>query len=316
MMMDRLLDAVVAAQNPSVLGLDTRIEYFPERFARAYDLTTPEGAAEAIADFNQILIDAVCDIVPAVKVQAAYYEMYGVPGMGAFFDTLDYAKRKGMAVIADVKRNDIGSTATAYSAAYLGHTALRENEAQAFPADFVTVNPYLGTDGIEPFIRDCALYEKGIFVLVKTSNPSGRELQDLYIGGCMLYERVGDLVAWWGAGLIGRTGYSSVGAVVGATCPEEGAALRKRLPTVCFLLPGYGAQGATAAGLAGCFDERGLGAVVNASRSLQCAWKDAPEGSDFAKATRRAAIEMRRDICAALNEAGRGTWKTGGNGWA
>ena len=211
MMMDRLLDAVIAAQNPSVLGLDTRIEYFPERFAGAYDLTTLDGAAEAITDFNQILIDAVCDIIPAVKVQAAYYEMYGVAGMGAFFDTLDYAKRKGMTVIADVKRNDIGSTAAAYSAAYLGNTALRDNEDRAFRADFVTVNPYLGTDGIEPFVGDCALYDKGIFVLVKTSNPSGRELQDLDVGGCALYERVGDLVAGWGAGLIGRTGYSSVG---------------------------------------------------------------------------------------------------------
>jgi len=308
-MMDRLLDAVVAAQNPSALGLDTRIEYFPERFAVAYDLTTLDGAAEAIADFNQILIDAVCDIVPAVKVQAAYYEMYGVAGMEAFFDTLDYAKRKGMAVIADVKRNDIGSTATAYSAAYLGRTALSGAEAQAFPADFVTVNPYLGTDGIEPFVRDCATYKKGVFVLVKTSNPSGREIQDLDTGGCTLYERVGDLVAGWGAGLIGSRGYSSVGAVVGATCPEEGAALRKRLPTVCFLLPGYGAQGATAESLAGCFGEEGLGAVVNASRSLQCAWKRMPGENDFANATRQAAIAMKRDICTALNEAGRGRWK-------
>lgn len=309
MIMDTLLWAVQASQNPSVLGLDTRIEYFPDAFAGAYDLTTLEGAAEAITDFNQILIDAIHDIVPAVKVQAAYYEMYGVPGMDAFYDTLDYAKRKGMVVIADVKRNDIGSTATAYSAAYLGATPLDKGEVRAFPADFVTVTPYLGSDGIDPFLMDCAKYDKGIFVLVKTSNPSGAELQNLDVGGCALYERVGDCVAEWGKELIGSMGYSSVGAVVGATCPEEGANLRERLPSVCFLLPGYGAQGATAEKLAGCFDDKGLGAVVNASRSIQCAWKKTQEEKDFAKASREAAIAMKRDICSALTGAGKGVWK-------
>ncbi|MFZ5974548.1 MAG: orotidine-5'-phosphate decarboxylase [Bacillota bacterium] len=309
MVMDTLLGAVLAAQNPSVLGLDTRIEYFPDEFASAYDLSTLEGAAEAVTDFNHILIDAMYDIIPAVKVQAAYYEMYGVPGMGAFYDTMDYAKRKGMVVIADVKRNDIGTTAGAYSAAYLGRTPLKGKEAQAFTADFITVNPYLGVDGIEPFTKDCQKYDKGIFVLVKTSNPSGGQLQNIDVGGCTLYERVGDFVAAWGQSLIGSMGYSSVGAVVGATYPKEGATLRKRMPSVCFLLPGYGAQGAKAADLTGCFDAKGLGAVVNASRSLQCAWMQAPGEKDFAKASRNAAIAMKQDICAALNAAGKGVWK-------
>lgn len=309
MMMDTLIRSVLAMRNPSVLGLDTRIEYFPPEFAKAYDLGTLEGAAEAITDYNHILIDALHDIVPAVKVQAAYYEMYGVPGMLAFHDTLDYAKRKDMVVIADAKRNDIGSTAGAYSAAYLGRTPLRDAEGQAFVADFLTVNPYLGADGVAPFIEDCRKYGKGIFVLVKTSNPSGVQLQNLDVGGCTLYERVGDYVREWGSDLIGDLGYSSVGAVVGATWPQEGAALRKRLSSVFFLLPGYGAQGATADDLAGCFDADGLGAVVNASRSLQCAWMKRPKEKDFAGVTRDAAIAMKNDICGALEAAGKGAWK-------
>ncbi len=311
-MMDRLLDAVVAAQNPSVLGWTRASSISPKGSpsVRPHDLdaglkrsriltrssSTPsrhrpgrEGAGRVLRDVRR-------------------------GGDGGVLRHARLREAQGHGRDHDVKRNDIGSTATAYSAAYLGRTALSGAEAQAFPADFVTVNPYLGTDGIEPFVRDCATYKKGVFVLVKTSNPSGREIQDLDTGGCTLYERVGDLVAGWGAGLIGSRGYSSVGAVVGATCPEEGAALRKRLPTVCFLLPGYGAQGATAEGLAGCFDEEGLGAVVNASRSLQCAWKRMPGENDFAKATRHVAIAMKRDICTALNEAGQ--MEIGGYGWA
>ena len=310
MMIDKLIDAVLAMQNPSVLGLDTRIEYFPPGFSGAYDLGTLGGAAEAITDFNHILIDALCEIVPAVKVQAAYYEMYGVPGVTAFYDTMDYAKRKGMKVIADAKRNDIGSTASAYSSAYLGRTPLSSGvKGRAFVADFLTVNPYLGEDGILPFVEDCREYGKGKMPSSPKYGPSGGQLQNLDVGGAKLYERVGDYVCQWGRELIGNHDYSSVGAVVGATYPLEGAELRKRLPSVFFLLPGYGAQGATAADLAGCFDERGLGAVVNASRSLQCAWKYAPKEDNFAKVIREAALRMKKDICSALDAAGKGVWK-------
>ncbi len=309
MIMDRLIDNIFNMQNPSALGLDTRIEYFPEDFASQYDLNTLDGAAEGIIEFNKRIIDATHDIVPCVKVQVAYYEMYGLPGMAAFYQTIAYAKKMGMMVIADVKRNDIGSTAAAYSSAYIGKTSLKSAKTRAYEADFATVNPYLGTDGIKPFTKDCKDYDKGIFVMVKTSNPSGVEFQNLSVGDCTLFERVGDYVSDWGKELVGDYGYSSVGAVVGATYPEEGAMLRKRMNTVFFLLPGYGAQGANASDLAGNFDEKGIGAIVNASRSLQCAWKKMPDETGFAMATRKAALLMKDDICGALNANGKGEWK-------
>lgn len=252
-------------------------------------------AADALLRYNKALVDALCGIVPCAKVQIAYYEMYGVPGMQAFRETIDYAKAKSMVVIADAKRNDIGATASAYANAYLGETPLGEKADSAFPVDFVTVNAYLGLDGVEPFRKASAVRGGGIFALVKTSNPSGVQLQDLKIGERTVYEVMGDLVSEWGKDCIGEHGYSSIGAVVGATYPEQGAALRQRLPHTFFLVPGYGAQGATGKDLRGCFDAQGRGAVVNASRSILTAWRKQP-GVDFAQAAYNEAVRMREDI--------------------
>jgi orotidine-5'-phosphate decarboxylase len=294
MQIDRLIDAIDRTGNPTALGLDTRVEYLPP------SMLENNTSEEAIFTFNRGLIDALADVVPCVKVQAAYYETLGVAGMKLFRDTLLYAEERGMVVIADVKRNDIGATAEVYAAAYLGG---KENEAP-FGADFVTINAYLGTDGIAPFLSACEKTGKGIFVLVRTSNPSAGEFQDLILrggegGSRPLYEHVGLKVAQWGEALMGRCGYSSVGAVVGATWPEEGKKLRALLPHVFFLIPGYGAQGATAQDLAGCFDAQGRGAVVNASRSLLCAHKKR-KTDDFAAAARDEALRMRDDLRAAI----------------
>ncbi len=304
--MDQLIGKIRATRNPTVAGLDTCLAHFPEAFAREHLPAQPtlEQAAEAVYAYNCALVDALHDIVPAVKVQVAYYEMYGSAGMAVFARTMDYARSKGLAVMADVKRNDIGATAEAYATAYLGKTALGESAARGFAADFATVTPYLGEDGVLPFVQACEREGNGIFVLVKTSNPSSGQLQDLQVGGQAIYERVGDLVAEWGKSTMGAEGYSAVGAVVGATYPEQGEALRKRLPQTFFLVPGYGAQGAKGADLAGCFDERGSGAIVNASRSILCAWKTRP-GMDFARAAREEALRMREDLLAGLEAAGR-----------
>lgn len=298
MIMDRLLDSVERLQNPTVLGLDTRFDYLPEGFASLRDNVLAD-AAEAVWSYNRALIDGLKDIIPAVKVQAAYYEMYGVEGMKTFEKTLRYAADAGMIVMADVKRGDIGATAEAYADAYLSGAELGGRRVDAFPADIVTVNPYLGTDSIAPFAKACAKTGKGMFVLVKTSNPSGGELQDLACGGCTLYERVADLVAQWAAPFMGKTGYSSIGAVVGATYPSQGTALRKRLPGIYFLVPGYGAQGAKGADLAGCFDTKGHGAIVNASRSILCAHKQ-QLGVGFVEAARSEALRMKADILGAI----------------
>ncbi|MCL2008972.1 MAG: orotidine-5'-phosphate decarboxylase [Synergistaceae bacterium] len=287
---DALIDAIERTGNPTALGLDTRAEYMPESFIEKFHRGDDAGAINA---FNRSLIDALCDIIPCVKVQAACYEMLGFKGMEVFCDTLRYAREKGMITIADVKRNDIGSTAEAYAAAYM-------NGGSPFPADFVTVNAYLGYDGIKPFLDACEKSGGGIFVLVRTSNPSAGEFQDLAVrdgDGSFrpLYERVGLKVGEWGEGLMGLRGYSSVGAVVGATWPEEGKKLRALLPRTFFLVPGYGAQGAAAKDISGCFDGRGRGAVVNASRSLLCAHKKLGT-NDFAAAARDEALIMRDDL--------------------
>jgi orotidine-5'-phosphate decarboxylase len=256
-----------------------------------------EGAAEAVFAYNKELIDALEYIVPAVKVQSAFYEMYGVPGVRAFQNTLQYAKRAGFVVIADAKRNDIASTAEAYAKAFLGETELANGSVAVFDADILTVNPYLGTDGIAPFLNENQ--KKGIFVLVKTSNPSSAELQDLRLeDGRMVYEAVGDLVLKWGQGTAAFNGWSRVGAVVGATYPEQGASLRKRLADTFFLLPGYGAQGAKGRDIAAMFDKAGRGAIVNSSRAILCAWEKT--NADFKTAACEAAIKMRDDINAAL----------------
>lgn len=289
---DRLIRAIGEKDNPSALGLDTRLEFVPPSFARSY---AAEGGPAVIRAFNFALLDALKDIVPCVKVQAAYYELLGPEGMVCMADTLAEARRLGYVAILDAKRGDIGATAKAYGGAYLAEDA-------PCPADFLTVNPWFGTDGVQPFLDDCAATGRGIFALVKTSNPSSAEFQDVKTDdGEPLFVRVGDRVSAWGEALIGAEGYSSVGAVVGATWPEQGAMLRRRLPHTFFLLPGYGAQGASADDLAGSFDAKGRGAVVNASRSLICAHKKAGT-EDFVSAARDEALRMRD----ALREALRG----------
>ena len=290
---DTLIEEIETCKNPTCVGLDTQLAHLPEGFAG--EVKNFEDAANALVRYNRAIVDALASVVPSAKVQVAYYEMYGVPGMHAFHETIEYAKSKGLVVIADCKRNDIGATAGAYANAYLGETPLGEGHDAAFPVDFVTVNAYLGIDGVKPFLEAGKVRGGGIFALVKTSNPSGGQLQDLKIGDRTVYEVMGDLVSEWGEDSIGKYGYSSVGAVVGATYPEQGAALRKRLPHTFFLVPGYGAQGATSKDLRGCFDANGRGAVVNASRSILTAWKKQP-GVDFAQAARNEAIRMRDDI--------------------
>ncbi|MBQ9564107.1 MAG: orotidine-5'-phosphate decarboxylase [Synergistaceae bacterium] len=287
---DRLIHAIEEKQNPSILGLDTRIEYVPESFARQHG----GDAAAIVRAFNFALLDVLREIIPCVKIQVAYYERMGLSGGACLFDTLMEARRMGYVVILDAKRGDIGPTAAAYSGAYLAPDA-------PLPADFMTVNPYLGVDGVRPFIEDCERTGRGIFVLVKTSNPSSGEFQDLLTeGGDPLFVRVGDKVSKWGESLMGREGYSSVGAVVGATYPEQGSMLRRRMPHTFFLLPGYGAQGAAASSLSGCFDSRGRGAAVNASRSLLCAHKKAGT-EDFVSAARDEAVKMRSELQKALH---------------
>ncbi|MDR2528674.1 MAG: orotidine-5'-phosphate decarboxylase [Synergistaceae bacterium] len=293
---DRLIEAIETTGNPAALGLDTRAEYLPPSFRG--DFPDPAGAVRA---FNRVLIDTLADIVPCVKVQAACYEALGPEGMRTFRDTLLYAREKGLITIADVKRNDIGSTAEAYAAAYLGGESLAP-----FSADFVTINAYLGSDGVNPFLTQCEKNGGGIFVLVRTSNPSAGEFQNLSLRGAdgmerPLYEHMGLKAAEWGSTLMGEHGYSSVGAVVGATWPDEGKRLRELLPHTFFLVPGYGAQGATAKDLAGCFDGKGRGVVVNASRSLLLAYKKR-NTENFAAAARDETLKMRDDLRKIIEE--------------
>lgn len=305
MFIDRLIDRIRETDNPSVAGLDPRLEYVPEHLrekAFGEHGTGFEGAAAAILEFNKGIVNALCDIVPAVKPQLAYYEMYGLEGLKAFDATVRYAKSRGMLVIADGKRNDIGSTAEAYSSAFLGRSGLDGRQEPVFDTDALTVNPYLGIDGVKPFIEDCGQYGKGIFVLVKTSNKSSGQLQDLKTeNGKTVYETVAALVDEWGAPLTGKYGYSSIGAVVGATWPEQASSLRKIMKNAYILVPGYGAQGGSAADAARSFNGDGLGAIVNASRSIMCAWQS-PKwsgtygGVDYAKAARAEALRMRDEL--------------------
>ncbi|NLV62890.1 MAG: orotidine-5'-phosphate decarboxylase [Clostridiaceae bacterium] len=306
MFIDRLLERIIKKRNPAVIGLDPLIEYVSPSIREKYSLiygNTLKACAEAILEFNKSLLDAVYDIIPAVKPQSAYYEMYGSEGIRTLIETIRYAKEKGFIVIVDAKRNDIGSTATAYSSAYLGKTVIDENISQpVFDADALTVNGYLGIDGIKPMLECCDKYGKGIFVLVKTSNPSSVQLQDIVTDdGRRVYEVMADLVHDWGTGLVGKHGYSSAGAVVGATWPEQLKSLRKRMPHTFFLVPGYGAQGGSAADVAAAFDSNGLGAVINASRSLMCAykherWRDLFTHEQFADACREEALRMKKEF--------------------
>ncbi len=301
---DRLIARIRALHNPTVAGLDPKLSYVPdyirkEAFARCDDPF--EAAASAILTYNKGLIDALCDIVPAVKPQCAYYEMYGWQGMRTLAQTIAYAKEKGMFVITDGKRNDIGATMQAYAAAHLGKTELDGCRCAAFDADALTVNGYLGTDGIAPLTEVCAQEDKGIFVLVKTSNPSSGELQDQLLGDAPVYRAMGNMCERWGEATIGEYGYSAVGAVVGATYPQQLSELRAALPHTFFLVPGYGAQGGGAKDVAPAFDANGDGAIINSSRGILCAYQKAGcDAHAYAEAARAEAIRMRDDIISAL----------------
>lgn len=313
MFIDKLIDRIKELDNPTVAGLDPKLEYIPAYIRNEAAGSTENAqaaAAKAILRFNKELINALYDVVPAVKPQLAYYEMYGLEGLKAFNETVRYAAGKGMLVIADGKRNDIGSTAEAYSSAFLGRNDFGRGAEPVFNADALTVNPYLGYDGIKPFIDDCANYGKGIFILVKTSNKSSGQLQDLIMqDGRHIYEVVAGLVDEWGGAVAGKYGYSSVGAVVGATYPEQAVILRKIMKKAYILVPGYGAQGGTAKSAAVCFNNDGLGAIVNASRSIMCAWKSEKWSNtyvekDFAAAARAEAIRMRDELNEAIKSEG------------
>ena len=305
MAFDRLIENIVRTQNPSVVGLDPKLEYVPQFIIDkqvAKHGKTLKAAAKALLQFNKAIIDEVHDICPAIKPQAAYYEMYGYEGVKTLYKTIRYAQENGMFVMTDGKRNDIGATMEAYATAHLGLTDICGEQVEAFGADALTVNGYLGTDGIAPLLDKCRQYDKGIFVLVKTSNKSSGELQDLKLeNGKTIYSQMGDMCEGWGAECMGKYGYSGVGAVVGATYPEQLAEMRAQLPHTFFLVPGYGAQGGGAEGVAKAFDANGLGAIVNSSRGVMCAYrKEGCDEKDFAKAARREVIRMKEDIISYL----------------
>lgn len=305
-MMDRLIDKIKETNNPTVIGIDPKYDMIPECIKNKYEQNM-EGVAKAIEEFNKALIDATFDIIPAVKINIAFYEMYGLEGMKVFEETCKYAKEKGMLVMADIKRGDIGSTSKAYSNAFLGRTQIGEKEEKIYDVDFVTLNPYMGIDSVKPFIEDCKKYNKGAFIIVKTSNPSSGDLQDLKLeNGEEVYTRVAKLVEEWGEDLRGKYEYSSISAVVGATYPKQLKDLRKTAPHTFFLIPGYGAQGGKAEDIALGFDSNGIGGIVNSSRGLMCAyksdlWKDKYTEERFAEATRQEAIRMRNELNNAIS---------------
>ena len=307
MAFDRLIENIIEKQNPTVAGLDPKLDYVPASVKDAcfaqYGKTL-EGAAAALLAFNKAIIDQICDIVPAVKPQAAYYEMYGWQGVRALAETIAYAQQKGMFVMTDGKRNDIGTTMEAYATAHLGTTDVAGEAIDAFGADALTVNGYLGTDGIQPLVKICQEKDKGIFVLVKTSNPSSGELQDLKLtNGASVYEQMGRMCEQWGGALPGKYGYSGVGAVVGATYPEQLKEMREKAPHTFFLVPGYGAQGGGAQDAKNAFDKNGLGAIINSSRGIMCAWKkQGLTEDDFAVAARNEALRMKADILSVIGK--------------
>ncbi len=304
MIIDKLIDKIKETENPTVVGLDPRLSYVPD-FIKNECLEkygkTPKAVAESFYMFNKEIIDKTFDLVPAVKPQVAMYEMLGPEGFDSYIRTIEYAKSKGLIVIGDVKRGDIASTAEAYSDGHIGRINIEGNEFEIYHEDFITLNPYLGWDSIEPYMENCRNYDKGMFVLVKTSNPNSGQLQDLDVGGKTLYQKVGELTSEWGKELVGKYGYSSVGAVVGATHREQAEKLRKLMPDTFFLVPGYGAQGGKAEDLAVCFDKDGLGAIVNSSRGIIVAhqkeqYKNKYSEKDFALAARDAVNDMKADL--------------------
>ncbi|MCD8362213.1 MAG: orotidine-5'-phosphate decarboxylase [Lachnospiraceae bacterium] len=305
-MIDRLIAKIQETKAPIVVGLDPMLSYVPEQVqqkAFAEYGETLAGAAEAIWQFNKEIVDKTYDLIPAVKPQIAMYEQFGIEGLQAYKKTVDYCKSKGLVVIGDVKRGDIGSTSAAYAVGHLGKVQVGSRTYAGFDEGFATVNPYLGSDGVKPFIEVCKQEKKGIFVLVKTSNPSSGEFQDRRIDGKPLYELVGEKVAQWGEEHMGAS-YSYVGAVVGATYPEQGKTLRKVMPKAFILVPGYGAQGGKGKDLVHFFNEDGLGAIVNSSRGIIAAWKQeayAKYGAEnFGEASRAAVEAMIADIRGAL----------------
>ena len=307
-MIDTLIGKIKKTGAPIVVGLDPMLSYVPAQITEAAFAErgeSLEGAAEAIWQYNKAIVDAVYDLIPAVKPQVAMYEQFGVPGLEVFQRTVDYCKQKGLVVIGDVKRGDIGSTSAAYAVGHLGKVQVGSNRLSAFDEDFVTVNPYLGSDGVKPFIDVCKEEKKGIFLLVKTSNPSSGEFQDRIIDGRPLYEWVGEKVAEWGSTCMGDS-YSYVGAVVGATYPEQGKVLRAIMPKSFILVPGYGAQGGKGADLVHFFDRDGLGAIVNSSRGIIAAYKQEKYRQmgmtdvNFADASRAAVEDMTADLSGAL----------------
>lgn len=308
-MIEKLIEKIKKTKAPVVAGLDPMLSYVPKHLLDqsldAYGETL-EGAADAIWQFNKGIIDSIYDLVPAVKPQIAMYEQFGVPGVAAFQKTIDYCHEKGLLVIGDIKRGDIGSTSAAYAAGHLGKVTVGSRQACAFQEDFATVNPYLGTDGIQPFLDVCKEEKKGLFILVKTSNPSSGEFQDQLIDGRPLYEYVGEKVAEWGAQHMGAN-YSYVGAVVGATYPQVGKAMRKVMPKAFILVPGYGAQGGKGKDLVHYFNEDGLGAIVNSSRGIIAAYKQEAYArfgeAGYADAARQAVLDMIADIDGALQSA-------------
>lgn len=302
-MIDKLVANIKKTNAPVVVGLDPMLNYIPSHIldrAIKGQGESLKAAGEAIWQYNKGIIDTTYDLIPAVKPQIAMYEQFGLPGLAAFKKTVDYCKEKGLVVIGDVKRGDIGSTSTAYAIGHLGKVQIGNKKLAGFDEDFVTVNPYLGTDGVKPFVDVCKAENKGIFVLVKTSNPSSGEFQDQEIDGRPLYEIVGEYVDQWGAEAIGECGYSQVGAVVGATYPEMGKVLRGIMPKTYILVPGYGAQGGTADALRPYFNEDGLGAIVNSSRGIICAYQQEQYAGfgeeNYADASRQAVVDMIKDI--------------------
>lgn len=306
-MIDTLIKKIQEKNAPVVVGLDPMLSYIPEHLVnRAIEEKgeTLEAAAEAVWQFNKGIVDATCDLIPAVKPQIAMYEQFGVPGVAAFAKTVDYCKEKGLIVVGDIKRGDIGSTSAAYAAGHIGTVKIGNAVLRGFQEDFVTVNPYLGTDGVKPFVDVCAKEGKGIFVLVKTSNPSSGEFQDRQMDGKPLYAHVADQVNAWGEECVGTYGYSAVGAVVGATYPEQGRQLRAQMPKAYILVPGYGAQGGKGKDLVHFFNKDGLGAIVNSSRGIIAAYRQeqyAKFGAGhFAEAARQAVVDMIGDIRSAI----------------
>jgi orotidine-5'-phosphate decarboxylase len=310
LMINKLINKIQKTKAPIVVGLDPMLSYVPEHIQKkafAEYGETLEGAAEAIWQFNKEIVDKTYDLIPAVKPQIAMYEQFGIEGLKAYKKTVDYCKSKDLVVIGDIKRGDIGSTSVAYAVGHLGKVQVGSKTYAGFDEDFATVNPYLGSDGVKPFIDVCKQENKGLFILVKTSNPSSGEFQDQKIDGKPLYELVGEKVAQWGEEHMGESGYSYVGAVVGATYPEQGEILRKVMPKSFILVPGYGAQGGKGKDLVHFFNEDGLGAIVNSSRGIIAAYKQeayAKFGAEnFGDASRAAVEAMIADIQGALTAA-------------